>query len=89
MCTICDHAAKTVCYCPRCPLYTANTEPCSVCATINCTDAYCTKVEHFQQAGNVFCQVCVEEKYEFEFQQWQFGMYCDEHKTAHLGNRLK
>ncbi len=88
MCSICDHANKTACYCPRCPQYKANTEPCSVCATVGCTDSYCTKVEHFEQAGSVFCQLCVEEKHEFEFIYWQLGMYCDKHKATHLANRL-
>lgn len=88
MCTICDHDDKTACYCPRCPISSVpNAEPCSVCATVNCTDAYCAGVEHFEQAGNLFCQICVEAKHGFQFQHWQLGMYCPEHKDAHQGNR--
>lgn len=91
MCTICsldkDHDKKN-CYCPRCPDAEANTEPCSVCADINCVDRYCTAVEHFELGGKLFCQLCVEAEYDFKFNTWQFGMYCDIHNAEHKSNRV-
>jgi hypothetical protein len=80
------------CGCPRCPL--RKIQPCYICGLEddrdcidekcrNCTDKECIVQEHYVFRDELYCQICVENKYGFVFRRAQLGMYCDDHKKKH------
>ena len=66
-------------------------QPCLVCSMPDdreCNDPVCAITEHFILKGDLYCQICVEAKYETAFPGQQIGMYCKEHEKLHKSRML-
>jgi hypothetical protein len=91
MCDLCS-TCTILCECPRCPLLKEHPwlnkefQPCYICGLEDdrdCTDDECIVQDHCVFRGDVYCQICVENKYGFFFKRAELGMYCEEHEDKH------
>jgi hypothetical protein len=92
MCSLCA-TCVTECYCPRCPYrkgklrgWPPSIQPCTICGLEDdrlCADPVCAITEHFTHGDKLYCQICVETKYETRFLGQQMAMYCKEHEDEH------
>jgi hypothetical protein len=83
-CILCSTCTE-VCDCPRCPLQ-LRADQCQTCGMLddrNCTTEYCIIQDHYTCRIDMYCQICVEEKYGFVFHTNKMGKYCEDHKNVH------